>query len=103
MKQSTKRTITKKELVDGVAISVRQPPTKVRHIVQEFLDAIVESLSRGDRIEFREFGVFDVVHRKERIGRNPKQAGVTILIPPKNVVKFTPGKSMRSVVERENQ
>ena len=101
MKQAEKRTVTKKELVEGVAREIRQPPGTVRTIVQGFLDAVVDSLSRGDRLEFREFGVFDVVRRKERVGRNPKKARVTIVIPPKNVVKFTPGKKMRTMVERE--
>jgi integration host factor subunit beta len=103
MKQARKRTVTKKELIEGVAREIRQPPGKVRVVVQEFLDAVVDSLSRGDRLEFREFGVFDIVHRKERVGRNPKKARVTIVIPPKNVVKFTPGKRMRAMVERENR
>ena len=101
MKQNRKRTVTKKELVEWVAREAFQPPGRVRVIVQEFLDAVVDTLSRGDRLEFREFGVFDVVHRKERVGRNPKKARVTIVIPPKNVVKFTPGKRMRAMVERE--
>ena len=60
---------------------------------------MTESLSSGDRLEFRDFGVFEVVERKQKIGRNPKNASIPIVIPARNAVKFTPGKRMRERVE----
>jgi nucleoid DNA-binding protein len=45
--------------------------------------------------------VFEVVERKQKIGRNPKNAAVPILIPARNAVKFTPGKKMRRAIESE--
>ena len=75
-------------------------PNDVRSVIQAFLDKMIESLSSGDRLEFRDFGVFEVVQRKQKIGRNPKNASVPIVIPPRKVVKFTPGKKMREQIEQ---
>lgn len=92
-------TKTKKHLINKIAAETKQHPNEVRQIVQSFLDAITETLSSGDRCEFRDFGVFEVVTRKRKIGRNPKNASVAIVIPERQAVKFTAGKKMKSVVE----
>jgi nucleoid DNA-binding protein len=63
---------------------------------------MTDCLAEGDRLEFRDFGVFEVVQRKQKIGRNPKNAGVPIVIPSRSAVKFTPGKKMKEVIEGEN-
>ena len=101
MEQALKCTVTKKDLVNLISQEKNIHPNEVRHIIQAFLDKITESLSRGDRLEFREFGIFDVVRRKQKIGRNPKKAAVPIVIPPRSAVKFTPGKKMRKMIERD--
>jgi len=62
---------------------------------------MTEYLSDGDRLEFRDFGVFEVVKRKQKIGRNPKNAAVPIIIPERKAVKFTPGKKMKNLIETE--
>ena len=95
-------TKTKKQLITKIASQTNQHPNDVRVIIQSFLDAITESLSSGDRLEFRDFGVFEVVTRKQKIGRNPKNASVAIIIPQRQAVKFTAGKKMRMVIEGIN-
>lgn len=92
-------TKTKKQLISKIATKTNHHPNEVRAIVQSFLDAITESLSTGDRLEFRDFGVFEVVTRKQKIGRNPKNADVAIVIPERQAVKFTAGKRMKHVIE----
>lgn len=92
-------TKTKKQLITKIAAQTNHHPNDVRLVIQHFLDAITSSLSGGDRLEFRDFGVFEVVTRKQKIGRNPKNASVAIVIPERNAVKFTAGKKMRQVVE----
>ncbi len=64
----------------------------MRVVVQAFLDEMTDVLTKGDRLEFRDFGVFEIVERKEKIGRNPKNPSVPIKIPARKAVKFTPGK-----------
>jgi len=94
-------TITKKKLIQQISQAKKMHPNDVRNVVQAFLDAMTESLSQGDRLEFRDFGVFEVVQRKQKIGRNPKNASVPIVIPPRKAVKFTPGKKMRQLIEEQ--
>jgi integration host factor subunit beta len=92
-------TKTKKQLVSTIATKTHQHPNEVRAIIQAFLDSITEFLCTGDRLEFRDFGVFEVVVRKQKIGRNPKNAKVSIVIPERRAVKFTPGKKMKFIIE----
>lgn len=92
-------TMTKKRLIHSIAHEKGIHPNDVRHVIQSFLDKMTDCLSQGERLEFRDFGVFEVVERKQKIGRNPKNAAVPIVIPARNAVKFTPGKKMRKVIE----
>jgi nucleoid DNA-binding protein len=92
-------TITKKKLIQTISTAKGLHPNDVRNVIQAFLDAMTETLSQGDRLEFRDFGVFEIVKRKQKIGRNPKNAAVPIVIPARKAVKFTPGKKMRKLIE----
>ncbi|MCP5491697.1 MAG: HU family DNA-binding protein [Chlamydiales bacterium] len=92
-------TVTKKRLIQKISQKTGLHPNEVRNVVQQFLDDITDTLASGDRLEFRDFGVFEIVTRKQKIGRNPKNAQVPIVIPERKAVKFTPGKKMKEVVE----
>lgn len=92
-------TMTKKKFISTISQDINLHPTTVRNVIQTFLDQMTESLSKGDRVEFRDFGVFEVVERKPKVGRNPKNAAVPIVIPARPAVKFTPGKKMRKLIE----
>ncbi len=94
-------TITKKKLIQVISQEKGIHPNDVRNVMQAFLDVMTDYLSKGDRLEFRDFGVFEIVERKQKIGRNPKNASVPIVIPARQAVKFTPGKRMRELIELE--
>lgn len=94
-----KGTITKKKLINAISQDKGIHPNDVRHVIQAFLDKMTEGLSDGARLEFRDFGVFEVVERKQKIGRNPKKAAEPIVIPARQAVKFTPGKKMKLLIE----
>src|ERR1700726_3533872 len=94
-----KSTMTKKKLINSISHEKGIHPNDVRDVIQTEPDKMTDSLSEGDRLEFRDFGVFEVVERKQKIGRNPKNAAVPIVIPARNAVKFTPGKRMRKLIE----
>src|SRR6202166_3850772 len=96
---TNKGTMTKKKLINSISQEKGIHPNDVRHVIQAFLDKMTNCLSEGERLEFRDFGVFEVVERKQKIGRNPKNAAVPIVIPARSAVKFTPGKKMRSAIE----
>lgn len=94
-------TITKKKLIQVISQSRGMHPNEVRDVIQSFLDTMTDYLSEGDRLEFRDFGVFEIVERKQKIGRNPKNADIPIVIPARLAVKFTPGKKMRKLIEHK--
>jgi len=94
-----KSTMTKKKLINSISVEKEIHPNDVRHVIQAFLDKMTDALSEGDRLEFRDFGVFEVVERKQKIGRNPRRAAEPIIIPARRAVKFTPGKKMRKLIE----
>ena len=60
-------------------------------------------LTEGNRLEFRDFGVFEVVERKQKVGRNPKNPSVAVIIPARRAVKFSPGKKMKRLIEGSAQ
>ena len=66
--------------------------------LQAVLDAISDCLVTGGHVEFRDFGVFEVVTRKSRIGRNPNKPEDTVEIPTRRVVKFKPSKKLKQLV-----
>ncbi|MEW6746834.1 MAG: HU family DNA-binding protein [Planctomycetota bacterium] len=90
-------TITKKELVNRIADRTGQTKVITKEIIQFFLDEIITELSRGNRLEFREFGVFEVKPRKARRAQNPRTLE-KVQVPPKKVVKFKVGRIMREKV-----
>jgi nucleoid DNA-binding protein len=94
-------TITKKKLIQVIAQDKSVHPNDVRNVLQSFLDTMTDCLAKGDRLEFRDFGVFEIVSRKQKIGRNPKVAGTPIVIPARAAVKFTPGKKMKQLIEQK--
>lgn len=96
-------TITKKRLIHEISGRRGVHPNDVRNVIQSFLDSMTEYLTAGDRLEFRDFGVFEIVERKQKIGRNPKNAAVPIVIPARRAVKFTPGKKMRKQIEKAKE
>lgn len=83
-------TMTKKDIVIKVSNDTNLTQIDVKKIVQKTLDAIVESLEKGETVELRNFGVFKVKSRKGRIGRNPR-TGEEVTVPEKRVVVFKPG------------
>jgi len=94
-----KKTITKKKLISLISQEKSISLHDVRHVIQAFLDKMADSLAEGHRLEFRDFGVFEVVERKQKIGRNPKRADEPIIIPARKVAKWTPGKKMRTLID----
>lgn len=87
-------TITKKELIDRIAESAGYRRVQVKKVVQQFLDEIVNELGRGNRLEFRDFGVFESRIRKARKAQNPKTLE-PVAVPEKRTVKFKVGRLMK--------
>lgn len=97
MSRSRPSTITKKELVNRIAEHTKQTKVVVKDVIQRFLDEIIDELSVGNRLEFREFGVFEVKERAARRAQNPRTLE-KVYVPAKRVVKFKVGRLMRERV-----
>src|ERR1041385_8164433 len=91
-------TLTKRDLVIRISEETGIPQQQVLEAVQRTLDYISQALAKGDKVELRNFGVFEVKVRKARVGRNPNAPETDVPIPERAVVKFKPGKEMRETV-----
>jgi integration host factor subunit beta len=97
MKSDGIHTTTKKELVGRIAEQTGQTKVVVKQVLQAFLDEIVHELAQGNRLEFREFGVFEVKERGARRAQNPRTLE-KVDVPAKRIVKFKVGREMRAKV-----
>lgn len=93
-------TITKKDLIDRIAEQTDQKRVVVKATVQKFLDEMIIELGKGNRLEFRDFGVFEIRDRKPRVAQNPRTLE-RVQVPAKKVVKFKVGKLMQRSLEDE--
>lgn len=90
--------MTKRDIVMRISEETGLVQQQVLDVVQKTLDYISEALAKGDKVELRNFGVFEVKIRKARVGRNPNAPETDVPIPQRAVVKFKPGKEMREEV-----
>lgn len=98
MTEHEPKTITKRELIDRIAEATQQTRHAVKLCLQRFLDEIVDELAAGNRLEFRDFGVFDVRVRAARQAQNPRTME-PVTVPRRQSVRFKPGRRMRDLIE----
>ncbi len=93
-------TVTKRDLVVKVSNETGLTQQQVFNVIQKTLDEMTSSLSEGNEVVLRNFGAFQVRRTKAKIGRNPNRPGTDVVIPPRAVVKFRPGKEMKEKVAK---
>ncbi len=74
------------------------PPRDVERALREILSYLADGLAAGDRIEIRDFGVFETRLRPARKGRNPR-SGAAVAVPDQYHVHFKPGTLLREQVQ----
>ena len=94
-------TVTKKDLIDRITTRTKLKRLDVKNAVQEMLEQIIVELQRGNRLELRDFGVFEVKQRKPRVAQNPKTLE-RVEVPARKTVKFKVGRLMRKKVSGED-
>ena len=92
--------LTKRQIVLEIYNKRNHKQNVVREIVQDTLDVIQEALARGQNIELRKFGVFEIQVRKARVGRNPNRPETDVEIPRRAVVKFKAGKELKASLKQ---
>lgn len=90
--------MTKKDIVLKITDATGIKQVDVKTIVQKTFDVIIDSLTRGEKVELRNFGVFKIKERKARSGRNPR-TGESVPVPPRKVVVFKPGLEMKQKIK----
>lgn len=94
-------TITKKELTDRIAESTQTKRMLVKATVQNFLDEVISELAKGNRLEFRDFGIFEPRECAPRTAQNPKTLE-RICVPAKRTVRFKMGRLMKQKLNGRN-
>lgn len=89
--------MTKKEIVRSISEDLGLTQLETKKIVQKVFDAILETLVEEERVELRNFGIFEVKRRAPRRARNPR-TGEKVFVPEKCVVTFKPGQIMQQRV-----
>jgi integration host factor subunit beta len=92
-------TVTKKELIDRIAKSTQAKRVTVKRIIQTLFEEMTAELSKGNRLEFRDFGVFETRDRASRVAQNPKTLQ-RVNVPAKKTVKFKMGRMMKDYLCR---
>lgn len=95
------RTITKKELVNRIADGTGVTKVVAKEVIQKFLNLMIDELAAGNRLEFREFGVFETKERAARRAQNPRTLE-KVQVPAKRIVKFKVGRMMRKKVSGDD-
>jgi DNA-binding protein HU-beta len=88
--------VIKLDIVNAVVTKTGVSRTKAEQAVETVFAAMKKALGKGERIELRRFGVFNVRPRKTGIGRNPR-TGQEVSIPPGKAVRFKPGKELQTL------
>ena len=92
------QTVTKRELVQRIAEKTGVQQVSAKEIIQTFLDEIIIELAHGNRLEFRDFGVFEPKTKARRIARNPR-TGERVEVPEKTTAKFKVGRLMKQRIQ----
>ncbi|MBI9019557.1 MAG: integration host factor subunit beta [Phycisphaerae bacterium] len=95
-------TITKKELIDQISEKSGYKRVVVKKVIQTFLDDVIDELGRDNRLEFRDFGVFETKCRASRVAQNPKTLE-RVEVPAKRTVKFKVGRLMKLRLQERDQ
>ena len=86
----------KLDIINEVVTRTGLTKTKAESAVETVFESMKRALTKGDRIELRGFGVFNVKPRKTGIGLNPR-TGQEVNSPPGTAVRFKPGKELQAL------
>lgn len=95
------QTVTKRELVQRIAEKTGVQQVSAKEVIQSFLDEIIAELAKGNRLEFRDFGVFEPKSKAHRVARNPR-TGDKVDVPEKTTVKFKVGRLMKKKIQKDD-
>ncbi len=93
-------TMTKHDLVVRIREETGLNQVQVFEVVQKTIEHIAEAFAKGDKVELRNYGMFDVKITKPGTGRNPRKPEIEVAVPSRAKVKFRAGKEMKDAVAK---
>jgi DNA-binding protein HU-beta/integration host factor subunit beta len=94
--------VSKHDLVLKIADATGLRQKDIAELVQMTLDGIADAIVKDGNVELRNFGIFELVTRQKRTGRNPKKPEKSITIPAHTAIKFKSGKELKKRLEKLN-
>lgn len=94
--------MNKEEMVNALSQKIGLAKKDSEVALDAVIQIISDTLASGHKVQIVGFGTFEVKERAPRTGRNPK-ANLPVHIPAKKVPYFTPGKVLKSCVERPHK
>ncbi|MFN3384962.1 MAG: HU family DNA-binding protein [Candidatus Thermochlorobacter sp.] len=99
LKLQRRRNMSKADIVDKIAKDAGISKAASEKAVNAFIEAVTNSLKKGQTVTLIGFGTFSVGKRAARVGRNPK-TGATIKIKAKKIARFRPGSALKNAVNK---
>lgn len=93
--------LTKRDIAMKMAKKLDMTQQEALAAIQFTLDTIKEELLNDGNVELRNFGVFEVAIRAQKIGRNPNRPKQEFIIPAQKVIKFRTGKEIKDKLNSE--
>ena len=95
-----KKNYTRKNLSNNIYQNLGFSKNISALIIDDFFESLVSGLMKSNKIKIQFFGTFEVIDKKERIGRNPKTKVETKILARK-VVKFKPSNTIKKKLNRQ--
>lgn len=92
--------MNKTDLINRIAEKTDLTKKDSQAALTAMLEAIEESLQKGDKVQLVGFGTFEVRNRKARKGRNPQKPNEVMEIPASKAPVFKAGKSLKELVNK---
>ena len=92
-----KMNITRKKLYNKVHQNLGFSKNMSSQIVDDFFELLIDELIKKNKVKISSFGTFEVIGKKERIGRNPKTM-VVAKISARKIVKFKPSVKIKKKI-----
>ena len=94
--------ITKKDIINSIYMQLGFSKKILEVIFDDLLNIIVENIKKNKKLKISNFGTFELRHKKQREGRNPKTKEIKT-ISERNVILFKPSKDLREFINSKNE
>jgi len=96
-----KKNFTRKDLSNKIFKNVGFSKNLSSEIIDNFFEILTSEIIKSNKVKITSFGTFSVMHKKERIGRNPKTK-IEAKISSRKVVKFKSSSLLKDEFNKKN-